>query len=227
MAGPAPKTKDWSARENKHKPKGLHLIVSGLVEVSTTGKQAVLKEAGPVGKVLPLDLAIKDGKVKDPKPIMVWTEAYYHKEVSANEFDRVDIRWDGKTIATVPVIDDTEHARHLQKQMAASNTKCEGVEPPKPTDRVVKMRAAAKAAAKKAAAAAAKAAAKKAATAAKKGPAKKVAKTAAAKKKAAPKKAKKKAAAKKAAKKTAQKSTLRRMFRRVVKKLTPSKKKKR
>ena len=207
MAGPAPKTKDWSARENKHKPKGLHLIFSGLVEVSTTGKQAVLKEAGPVGKVLPLDLAIKDGEVKDPKPIMVWTEAYYHKEVSANAFDRVDIRWDGQTIATVPVIDDTEHARHLQKQMAASNTKCEGMEPPKPTDRVVKMRAAAKAAAKKA-------------------PAKKAAKKAVAKKKAAPKKAKKKAA-KKAAKKTAKKSTLSKMFRRVVKKLSPSKKKKR
>ena len=214
MAGPAPKTKDWSARENKHKPKGLHVIVSGLVEVSSTGKQAVLKEALRVGKVLPLDLTIKDGKVKDPKPITVWTEAYYHKEVSANEFDRVDIRWDGKTIATVPVIDDTERHAQLQKQMAASNTKSEGLEPPTPTDRVVEMRAAAKAAAKKAAAAA------------KKAPAKKVAKKAAAKKKAAPKKAKKKAA-KKAAKKTARKSTLKKLVRKLVKKLTPAKKKKR
>jgi hypothetical protein len=214
MAGPAPKTKDWSARENKHKPKGLHVIVSGLVEVSTTGKQAVLKEAPRVGKVLPLDLRIKDGKVKDPKPIMVWTEAYYHKEVSANEFDRVEIRWDRKTIATAPVIDDTERHAQLNKQMAGLNTKSAGLEPPKPTDRVVEMRAAAKAGAKKAAAAAKKAAAKKGA------------KKAAAKKKAAPNKAKKKAA-KKAAKKTAKKSTLSKMFRRVVKKLTPSKKKKR
>lgn len=214
MAGPAPKTKNWSARENKHKPKGLHVIVSGLVEVSTTSKRAVLKEAPRVGKVLPLALTIRDRKVKDPKPITVWTEAYYHKEVSANEFDRVDIRWDGQTIATVPVIDDTEHHAQLQKQMAGLNTKYEGLEPPKATDRVVEMRAAAKAAAKKVAAAAKKAAAKK------------VAKKAAAKKKAAPKKAKKKAA-KKAAKKTAKKSTLRKMFRRVVKKLTPSKKKKR
>jgi len=214
MAGPAPKTKDWRARENKHKPKGLHVIVSGLVEVSTTNKRAVLKAAPRVGKVLPLDLTIEDGEVKDPKPITVWTEAYYHKEVSANEFDRVDIRWDGKTIATMPVIDDTEHHAQLQKQMAALNTKRGGLEPPKPTDRVVEMRAAAKAAAQKAAAAAKKAAAKK------------VAKKAAAKKKAAPKKAKKKAA-KKAAKKTAKKSTLSKMFRKVVKKLTPSKKKKR
>ena len=31
MAGPAPKTKDWSALENAHKPKGLHVIVNGLV----------------------------------------------------------------------------------------------------------------------------------------------------------------------------------------------------
>ena len=221
MAGPAPKTKNWSARENKHKPKGLHVIVSGLVEVSTTSKRAVLKEAPRVGKVLPLALTIRDRKVKDPKPITVWTEAYYHKEVSANEFDRVDIRWDRQTIATVPVIDDTEHHAQLQKQMAGLNTKYEGLEPPKATDRVVEMRAAAKAAAKKAAAAA-----KKAAAAAKEAPAKKGAKKAAAKKKAAPKKAKKKAA-KKAAKKTAKKSTLRKMFRRVVKKLTSSKKKKR
>ena len=211
MAGPAPKTKDWSARENKHKPKGLHVIVSGLVEVSTTGKRAVLKEAPRLGKGLLLDLTIKDDrKAKDPKPIMVWTEAYYHKEVMANQFDRVEIRWDDQPIATMPVIDDTEHARQLQKRMAASTTKYEDLEPPKPTDRVVEMRAAAKAAARKAAAAAKKAAAKK------------VAKKAAKKKKAAAKKAKKKPA-----KKTAKKSALKKLVRKLVKKLTPAKKKKR
>lgn len=223
MAGPAPKTKDWSARENKHKPKGLHVIVSGLVEVSTTNKQAVLKEAPHVGKVLPLDLTIKDGKVKDPKPITVWTEAYLHKEVGANEFDRVDIRWDGQTIATVPVIDDTEHHAQRQKQMAALNTKCEGLEPPKATDRVVEMRAAAKAAAEKAAADGKKIAAAAKKAPAKKAPSKKVAKKAAKKKpKAAGKKAKKKPA-----KKTAKKSALKKLVRKLVKKLTPAKKKKR
>ena len=30
---PGPKTKNWSALENEHKPSGLHIIVSGLVEV--------------------------------------------------------------------------------------------------------------------------------------------------------------------------------------------------
>ena len=33
MAGPAPKTEKWTARENKHKPEGLHLLVNGNVEM--------------------------------------------------------------------------------------------------------------------------------------------------------------------------------------------------
>ena len=34
----APKTRNWSALESAHKPKGLHLLVRGEVEVSTLSK---------------------------------------------------------------------------------------------------------------------------------------------------------------------------------------------
>ena len=36
MADPAPKTRNWRAIENAHKPKGLHVLVFGEVEVSAT-----------------------------------------------------------------------------------------------------------------------------------------------------------------------------------------------
>lgn len=115
MAGPAPKTRMWSARENVHKPKGLHLIVTGLVEVSDADKAPVLTEGSGGGpKVLALDLAIK--KCGDPAiKAVVWKHATFHKEVSRGQYERVSIRWDGKEIAAVPVIDDSEHSDLLEK----------------------------------------------------------------------------------------------------------------
>ena len=44
MADPAPKTRNWRALENAHKPKGLHLLVFGQVEVSAINKEPVLTE---------------------------------------------------------------------------------------------------------------------------------------------------------------------------------------
>ena len=44
MADPAPKTRNWRALENAHKPKGLHVLVFGQVEVSATNKEPVLTE---------------------------------------------------------------------------------------------------------------------------------------------------------------------------------------
>jgi hypothetical protein len=202
MAGPAPKTRNWIARENAHKPKGLHIIVGGEVEVSATNKSPELTEAAHVGKTLPVDLSIIDDR-DEPlveyrgKPVKVWKAASFHKVVSANRFERVSIRWDGKEIVNVPVIDDREHGQHLAALTAAANDKY-GKKPAKPP---------------------AKKAPKKAAAAKKKpksvgGWAK-------------PKKAKKaKKTAKKAAKKTATKSTLKKLVRKLVRKLTPAKKKK-
>ncbi|MEA2879963.1 MAG: hypothetical protein QOF14_5159 [Hyphomicrobiales bacterium] len=204
MAGPAPKTRNWIARENAHKPKGLHIIVGGEVEVSATNKSPELAEAPNVGKTLPLDLSIVDDK-DEPlveykgKPVKVWKAASFHKVVSANQFERVSIRWDGKEIASTPVIDDREQSQHLVAITAAANAKY----------------------GKKPAKAPAKKAAPKIAAAAKKKP-KSVGGWAKAKK--AKKSAKK--AAKKTAKKTAKKSALNKFVRKLVKKLTPAKKKK-
>src|SRR5882672_2336118 len=107
MAGPAPKTKNWRARENEHEPSGLHVIVTGEVEVSATNKHPELAEAPHVGKVLPLDLTITESSAG--APLVVWMAARFHKEVSADEFDHVEIHWDGEVIATAPVIDDSEY----------------------------------------------------------------------------------------------------------------------
>jgi hypothetical protein len=197
MAGPAPKTKNWSARENAHEPSGLHVIVTGEVEVSATNVHTQLTEGPPAGNVLPLDLTITESGMG--APAVVWMAANFQRQVSANEFDRVEIRWDGKVIATVPVIDDTEHDALVSKQAQAQNT-------------VVKVKTVkAKKAAPK------KAVAKKAAAA-------KVAKTVA--KKAAKKPSKKppKKATKKAAKKKpAPKSAFKKFVKKMVKKLTPKK----
>jgi hypothetical protein len=197
MAGPAPKTKNWSARENAHEPSGLHVIVTGEVEVSATNVHPQLTEGPHAGNALPLDLTIAERGMG--APAVVWMAANFQRQVSANEFDRVEIRWDGKVIATVPVIDDTEHDALVSKQAQAQNT-------------VVKVKTVkAKKAAPK------KAVAKKAAAA-------KVAKTVA--KKAAKKPSKKppKKATKKAAKKKpAPKSAFKKFVKKMVKKLTPKK----
>src|SRR5436305_819629 len=120
MAGPAPKTRNWSARENEHEPSGMHIIVSGEVEVSATNKHPQLAEAPAAGKVLPLDLTITESGVG--AELVVWMGASFHREVSAHEFDRIEIRRDGEVIATVPVVDDAEHDALAGKRMQVQNT---------------------------------------------------------------------------------------------------------
>jgi hypothetical protein len=179
MADPAPKTDKWSARENVHKPKGVHIIVSGNVQVGSTNKVAVLRETKGPGDVLMLDLTIEDGE-GEGADVMVWTLATYHKEVDTDQFNKVTVRWDTKAIATFPVIDDRQHATLAATQHKAQNAV---------VGTVKKAAAAPKKAAKKAAKKA-----KKAAKAVKKA-VKKVAKKKAAKKstlKRAPAKKKKK-----------------------------------
>jgi hypothetical protein len=194
MAGPAPKTKNWTARENEHEPSGLHIIVTGEVEVSATNMHPQLAEAPHVGKVLPLDLTISESGAG--APLVVWMAARFHKEVSADEFDHVEIRWDGKVIATAPVIDDSEHHALAKAQTVA-----------KAKTAKAKTAKAKKAAPKKAAA-------KKAAPA-------KVAKKATKK---VAKKAAKKASKKKAAPKSAFKKFVKRMVKKLTPKKAPKKK---
>ena len=165
MAGPAPKTRNWLARENRHRPKGLHLIVNGLVQVTNTNKQPCLTESSERDpQHLGLTLTIEDsgGPGLD---VVCWKEAFFHKEVKANQYNSVTIRWDVSALAQVPVVDDRESAQQATAMMAEVNAKY-GKAPKKPAKR-----AAPKAAPKKAK----KAVPKKAKKAAKKGAKKAVA----------------------------------------------------
>src|SRR4051794_30366660 len=137
MAGPAPKTKDWIARENAHKPKGLHVIVCGVVQVSATNKKPVLTEAPSVGDVLALDLKIQDTG-QSGSQIVVWMDAYFHKEVRANQYNRVAVRWNGKPIASFPVFDDREHSAMMDKQCKAQNAVAAGKQKASTAEKVVK-----------------------------------------------------------------------------------------
>lgn len=204
MAGPVPKTRDWSARENVHKPKGVHIIVSGSVQVGATNKIAVLRETKGPGDVLCLDLEIETAG-HDGSNVMVWTPARYHREVDANQFDKVAIRWATNTIETLEVIDDRQHAAAVATRHKAQNVAVGTVSKAKKAGAAVKK-----------AAAVPKPAAKKAA--------RKASKTAAKSARKAQKSAKK--TARKAKKAPPQKSTLKRLVKKLVKKLAPKKSKK-
>lgn len=134
MAGSAPKTKEWIARENKHKPKGLHVIVGGVVQVSDADKAPVLTERTGRPKVLELELTIT--ACKDPAiQVPVWKQASFHKEVKANQFERVQVMWGDFVVAAFPVIDDREHSALMDKQSQAQNAvaaKAKSAKPKKP-----------------------------------------------------------------------------------------------
>ena len=132
MPGPAPKTDKWTARENTHQKIGVMLIVSGLVQVSNTNRRPGLKEAaGGTGKTLVLDLTIETGSGSG-LDVLVWKRATHFKTVSAGQYDSVEIRWDGKAIATCRVMDDAEHHGHLVALTAAANKAQAGKAKPRP-----------------------------------------------------------------------------------------------
>jgi hypothetical protein len=209
----APKTRNWSARENVHKPKGFHLLVCGGVEVSSLNKVPQLaKTDSRDPKVLGLALTVVTDPDEPTGDAMVWRSADYHEVVTPDQYTSVAVRWEGDVIERIAVIDDREHGAALKKQVDAHNAtaaKTIKLKPAKPAPK----KAAAKTATAKTAApktAAPKKAAKKKAPKAVGGWAKKA----------------KKKTAKKTAKKSAKKSTFSKFVKKVVKKLTPAKKKK-
>jgi flagellum-specific peptidoglycan hydrolase FlgJ len=204
MADPAPKTRNWRALENAHKPKGLHVLVFGQVEVSATNKEPVLTETPERDpKNLGLNLTIRTSSGAGGQ-VMVWKPAHFHKVVKANQYENVIVRWNVDQIANFPIHDDREYVAKAAAAMKALNEQHAGKgKTAKPSGK--------KPAAKKAVA-------KKAAPKKKSAPKKKPAKA---------KKATKKVAKKAAKKKTAKKSAFKKMMGRLVKKLTPAKKKKR
>jgi len=208
----APKTEKWRARENEHEPEGVHLLVSGCVEVRNLSKAPRLAQTDSRDpKVLGLALTIVD--TDEPgSDAVVWKGANYHEVVTPDQYNSVVIRWEGEVIQRIPVVDDAQHGALMDKQSQAQNAaaaKTIRLKPAKPA---------------KASAPAAKKAAPKKATPKKKAPkavggwAKKTAKTA--KKKSAKK------AGRKTAKKAAKKSALKRFVKKLVKKLSPAKKSK-
>jgi len=173
MAGPAPKTKTWTARENKQGRK-LARFVGGQVEVPSTYRVPKLAEGGPLRDLhsLNLELTIVDSG-NSGADVVVWMPANFQKDVTLDQYHDVVIRWDGEKIAQFVVVDDSEYAAMLDKQSKAQSTVAKVATKPK--------KPAAKKVAKKAVKKVVKKAAKKApvAKAAKKKAAKKVAKKAA------------------------------------------------
>ena len=218
----APKTRNWSARENVHKPEGFHLLVCGGVEVTSLNKVPQLaKTDSRDPKVLGLALTVVTDPDEPTGDAMVWRSADYHEVVTPDQYTSVAVRWEGDVIERIAVIDDREHGAALKKQVDAHNAaaaKTIKLKPAKPAPKKAAAKtAAAKTATAKTAApktAAPKKAAKKKAPKAVGGWAKKAKKQTA------------KKTAKKSAKKAAKKSTFSKFVKKVVKKLTPAKKKK-
>jgi hypothetical protein len=229
MADAAPKTEKWTARENLHKPEGLHLIVSGNVLVADADREPVLTKGQALDpKLLPLELTIVT--CGDPSiAVEVWKGAKYHEVVTADQYNRVQVSWDGQAFADFPVLNDREHATLMTKQAKVQNSAVAAVskaktakDSPSTTKEKIK-KVVKKVSGEKAAKTSAKKVAKKAAkkTTKQAAPKKTVKKTV----KKTAKKTAKKAAPKKSAKKAAKtSSTLKKLVKKLVKTLTPAKK---
>src|ERR1043165_6366782 len=148
----APKTRNWSANENAHKPKGVHVLVRGEVEVSTLSKLPQLtKRTSRDPKVLELELTIVADPDEPSGAVVVWRCANYHEVVKPNQFSDVVIMWDDNVIKRVPVVDDREFDAHLKQQAQAQNAAAAKTIKLKPAKAPAKKAAPKKAAAKKAA----------------------------------------------------------------------------
>ncbi len=125
MPGPAPKTDKWTARENKQKKPSTLLIVGGLVQATNTNKKPRLTEpVGPGRKTQALTLDLSIAPESGPgNAVLVWKPASFKKKVTTDQHNSVDIRWDGKSIATCKVLDDSEHYQHLVQLTQAANAK--------------------------------------------------------------------------------------------------------
>src|ERR1044072_5354131 len=146
----SPKTRNWSALENAHKPKGFHVLVRGEVEVSTLGKLPQLtKTDSRDPKVLGLALTIVADPDEPSGEAVVWRSANYHEVVKPDQYASVVIRWEGDVIERITVVDDKEHAAYMAKQCAAQNATAAKTIKLKPKKAAAKKAAPKKAAAKK------------------------------------------------------------------------------
>src|SRR5882724_9840326 len=132
MAGPAPKTKMWTARENKQEDE-LVLVVCGQVEVTNTGLVPKLAEGGPLRDPhsLNLELTIVDSG-HPATDVVVWMPASVQKDVKHDQYHDVVVRWDGEKIAQFAVFDDHEHSALMDQQSQAQKTAAKVAAKPKP-----------------------------------------------------------------------------------------------
>jgi hypothetical protein len=131
-----PNTKDWKALENAHQPSGLHVIVTGLAELSP-GEKPVLTERAGQAEGLELELTTADSNESnfDAK---VWKAAQFHKEVEENQYNSVRVMSGSAVVAEFPVLDDSEHAQLMAKRTTAQNSAAGARKAPSPAKKVVK-----------------------------------------------------------------------------------------
>ena len=133
---PGPHTKDWKALENEHQPSGLHVIVTGLVELEP-GQTPVLTERKGRPAGLELELAINPSNEPDFDG-KVWKAATFHKEVEENQYNSVRVMSGSAVVAEFPVLDDSEHAQLMAKRTTAQNSAADARKAPSPPKKVVK-----------------------------------------------------------------------------------------
>ncbi len=102
----APRTRNWKALEMPDfAGRDYHLSVSGEVEVSATNKTPHLTQHAPQGfnpRVLLLDLTIRtDGGFG--ADVMTWKAVSLRQSTSGNQYDEVDILFDGDVIERIKV----------------------------------------------------------------------------------------------------------------------------
>jgi len=116
---PRPKTKDWKALENEHQPSGLHVIVTGLIELEPDQRPVLTERTGRPGG-LELELTTEPSNEPDFAG-KVWKSATFHKEVEENQYNSVRVMWGDAIVADFPVLDDSEHAQLMAKRTTALN----------------------------------------------------------------------------------------------------------
>jgi hypothetical protein len=105
MEGRAPRTNKWTAREDKQH-EGVVLLVDGLVEIYASQEPRLAEPdtvARPPGTLV-IDLTLEDDD-SSGNDVLAWKPVHFHKDVQANQYADVTIRWDGKPIASAQLPD--------------------------------------------------------------------------------------------------------------------------
>ena len=102
----APRTRNWKALEMPDfAGRDYHLSVSGEVEVSASNKTPHLTPHAPQGfnpRILLLDLTIRtDGGFG--AEVMTWKQVTLRQSTNGNQYDEVDILFDGEVIERIKV----------------------------------------------------------------------------------------------------------------------------